>query len=924
MNEIDQNAALNDCGCCDIETPQPVIDNAPGQGRLNYRIGTHATILRRMIQQLSTHRLPGEDSGDRRPLSRLSTRSAEEPVIALLDAWATVGDVITFYQERIANEGYLRTATERRSILELARSIGYELRPGVAAGAYLAFTVDESEQTPDETTVPAGTQVQSIPAKEGELPQTFETLKDFEARSLWNELRPRLSRPQTLTLGSSKVFLKGINLDLAVGDRMLLIERSGSSVSSWRLKRVSKSTEDRKQLTTLVEFEADSAGQLRESLEMGLATTRALASPGPGSGQAGTIGAAFGSSNLNAVLGSSLSESQFQAVLSSSGWQVSNVVDYTKNLTSVGSTSIEVYILRQKSPIFGHNAPFYDTLSDDVRPKFNDWDESGFMVWEDSIWGPVYYADADLYLARPLEKIADESWLILERPDAEELYQVRESISGSMTGFSISAEVTGLRLNDTGGDALSDNNSDKDPDFLVRKTTAYVQSEALSLAEEPISAELKKADTKITLDSLVPGLAIGQPIVVNGEQLDAVGVNRTEVKLIAAIGHSGGKTSLTFSKGLEYSYRRSSVTLAANVVEASHGETVRDEVLGSANGALPHQRFSLRKPPLTYVSSADPSGAESTLEVRVNGVAWRQVDSLYAQSPDARVFVVRIDDDAKAEVLFGDGQQGARPPTGQENVVATYRSGIGSDGEVGGKSLTLMKKRPFGISAVVNPLAASGAADPEKLDDARQNAPLTVLTLERIVSLQDYEDFARAFIGIGKAMAAALWSGESELVHITVADEDGDAVVEPLLGNLTRAIAAARDPLRRVRIGSFQPRVFDLSARVLIDSTLEWESVRSRIDADLKRHFGFAARSFAQAVTSAEVVTAIHGVEGVIAVDLDALFLNPGLGASATSSLESFLPAHAARPGPAGHDFLPAELLTVNPYGITLTRMDDE
>ena len=58
----------------------------------------------------------------RYPLSRLATRSTGDPAIAILDAWALVADVLTFYQERIANEGYLRTATERRSILGPRRS----------------------------------------------------------------------------------------------------------------------------------------------------------------------------------------------------------------------------------------------------------------------------------------------------------------------------------------------------------------------------------------------------------------------------------------------------------------------------------------------------------------------------------------------------------------------------------------------------------------------------------------------------------------------------------------------------------------------------------------------------------------------------------------------------------------------------------
>jgi len=120
---------------------------------------------------------------------------------------------------------------------------------------------------------------------------------------------------------------------------------------------------------------------------------------------------------------------------------------------------------------------------------------------------------------------------------------------------------------------------------------------------------------------------------------------------------------------------------------------------------------------------------------------------------------VRIDNNSKATVIFGDGKSGARLPTGQENVKAAYRAGIGSDGEVGAGSLTLLKTRPFGVRGVTNPLTASSAADPEKLENARTNATLTVLTLDRIVSLRDFEDFARAFSGIGKAQAINLWNG---------------------------------------------------------------------------------------------------------------------------------------------------------------------
>jgi len=188
---------LDSCGCCEADVPQPSVYNRPGLPVLTYRVGTHATFLRRMLARLSSQPVPPDDPKGARPLRALTTRANDDPAIALLDAWATVADVLTFYQERIANEGYLRTATERQSLLELARTIGYELNPGVAASAFLAFNVEEAPGAPGIATVPEGTKVQSVPGP-GQLPQTFESSKEIVARAEWNALRPRLTRPQEL------------------------------------------------------------------------------------------------------------------------------------------------------------------------------------------------------------------------------------------------------------------------------------------------------------------------------------------------------------------------------------------------------------------------------------------------------------------------------------------------------------------------------------------------------------------------------------------------------------------------------------------------------------------------------------------------------------------------------------------------------
>jgi hypothetical protein len=226
-------ASLDACGCCEAGVHEPRISNPPGHGAIAYRIGTHASFLARMLAALPGAPYPRDPGDPVRPLEALTTRSPDDPAIALLDGWATVADVLTFYQERIANEGFLRTSTELRSILELARSIGYELQPGVAAGAYLTFLVETAAGAPASAVVKAGTKVRSIPGQD-ERPQTFETTSDITARAEWNAMRPPSVAPQVVQRGDTSVRLVGLSTGLQPGDGILIVgqERQDSPRAS--------------------------------------------------------------------------------------------------------------------------------------------------------------------------------------------------------------------------------------------------------------------------------------------------------------------------------------------------------------------------------------------------------------------------------------------------------------------------------------------------------------------------------------------------------------------------------------------------------------------------------------------------------------------------------------------------------------------
>ena len=955
------------CPGCE-KTVATVRYNQPGLPAISYRLGTHGEFFQRMLDQLHTDELLRR---------QLTTRSRDDFAIALLDAWAVVGDVLTFYQERIANEGFLRTAIERRSILEVARTIGYELNPGVAASTYLALTVDDTNPNYATATVPQGTQVQSIPAQ-GQLPQTFETSAEFEAHVEWNGLKPRSTRHQTLGIGSddilyflsllddtamvstrkvsdyylvnpdssladddiiiatevNQIYFNGVATNLKAGDLLLLVGEKSDDTTRAIVRQIVSVEIDKELSRTVVQL----TGETGTPCSVMKKTLNPVASV--------ATGLTFNADSIaENVLYTDIREETLQALMTVNEWEQVELLKHVNAVQAAATPTTGkqgVFALREHVGFFGSNAPSYTTtLAKDYTPS---WDTSGWEIWKpypNDSGIKQYYSDADIYLERKVEGIGKSSWVVFECPSGStrfRVYQVKDVVDQSITGFSLSGKASGLKLYDTNGNTIL--NSGKAAELKVRNTSAHVKSELLELSDLIIDDDLEEEGTdsagesvmngvsSMMLDTMVLGLQIGQPVIVNGEQADAEGVTCHEVAILKDIIHSRGYTIIYFEDSLQYRYLRDTVTVNANVVPATHGETV-NEVLGSGDGTKTNQCFVLKKPPLTYVSAATPSGAESTLRVEVDGIEWEQVLSLYYIGPGKQSYTVRLDNDGDVNIAFGDGKQGVRLPTGQENIKATYRSGIGTDGEVAADSIKLLKTRPQGIRGVTNPVAASGSQEPETMDDARTNAPRTVLTMDRIVSLQDYEDFARTYAGIGKARAIVLWNGKTELVHVTIADSYGDTIDSSTetYQNLSEAIDTYRDRLAMVQIDTFEKRLFQVAAKLLIDEKYTAGDVLAEAESALEEAFSFANRDFGQPVTAAEVINILQQVAGVIAVDLDKLYLiDPAyetcteLGPTQTQPA-AVLPCSTAK-WPEGGDFQKAQLLLINPVGIALEEKE--
>ena len=334
-------------------------------------------------------------------------------------------------------------------------------------------------------------------------------------------------------------------------------------------------------------------------------------------------------------------------------------------------------------------------------------------------------------------------------------------------------------------------------------------------------------------------------------------------------------TQLQLKSNLANCYDRTATTVNANVALATNGQSV-SEIMGSGSAATTNQSFSLKQSRLTYVQAPTPTGRQSTLQVLANGAAWSDVPSLYGAGASQQVFATLNQSDGTTDVLFGDGVEGATLPTGQNNLQANYRIGLGSSGNVAANTLTTLIDRPVGVYSVTNPEAATGGQDAQSIDDIRSNAPLTVLTLGRAVSLADYENYANTFAGIAKAYAVWIASGPGQGVFLTVAGVDGAALPtgNPTLSNLVTSLQNHGNPLIPITIQSFVETLFGFSADLRYDPAYQQATVQAQVWKTLSSTYSFAERTFGQGVSTDEISAVIQNVPGVIAVNVNGI--NPG------------------------------------------------
>lgn len=711
--------------------------NRPALDRIGYRIGAYPDFVESMLRGIN--RAPA--------LQAWTHRGADDPGIALLEGAAILGDILSFYQERYANEAFLRTATWRESIAELVRLTGYRLAPGVGGHATFAFEVKGS--TP--LTLPAGFPLKADLA-ELEKPADFRTDAELIAYPHLSRLhlyRPR-HYPGTLSANSTTLELQtvaGVSgplsadaAKLKAGDRLMLLPAepawtgTGGTMTTQQTPQVVKIKAVRQVLDrTLVDLDAPVA----ETWTAPVSAWR--------------LGRSFRHFGHNAP-------AKYTQATSTNG-KIDGAREYsTEYLRDVSPDNMQIGYAA--GSLFGGGPlrinPFNDPDLLPLDQEVKDLLPNSQIIVQTRIVDPDDQVQA-LSVLRTLKRVRSDSLAFAALTGASSVPTldaplVRESRD---TASEINAGYAFLQTAPFSADIR---------DFVVHEVT----SPALRMVPpaQPGAAAFSGGNDVLCFygTQAEAQTLVGRRLLLvdaAGRLADLVNTDLASDFVLSAGQHEPRLWTLSFNRPpapfqpADFDEEMPVVTVYGNLADSSQGKAEAETVLGNGDARLRFQTFKLPKAPLTYHLSAGATPPQQPqLEVRVDGRLWTQVDSLYGRTADAQVYLVRQDAEGQSYLQFGDGETGARLPSGINNVSAAWHTGIGAYGPLKPGSVPSAGMRLNGLDKVQLPGPVSGGAQAEAETLARRAAPGKVQGLGRLVSLADYESEVLAIPGVVSATAA--------------------------------------------------------------------------------------------------------------------------------------------------------------------------
>ena len=366
----------------------------------------------------------------------------------------------------------------------------------------------------------------------------------------------------------------------------------------------------------------------------------------------------------------------------------------------------------------------------------------------------------------------------------------------------------------------------------------------------------------------VPALLdVGRTLIIAGKN-DAMEVTVKEVetdtnciKVEPAIPGS----ELT-ADGTTKNYTRYHTIIYGNVMEAGHGETQKQSILGAGDATQTNQTFNPDAEEISFVADGNfSSGVRAAIEITVDSRTWRQVATRNDSEPEDPHYTARIKEDGTLSIQFGDGFRGRRLPSGNNNIRMVHRKGAGLAGNLAPYSLEKVVKPHALVDAIVQPIASTGGNDMETVVSMRDNAPASVLTLERAVSLADFTHLAATNSSVWQARAFRRQPGVGRVERIEVAVVPAGGGSLGALGDSLQAFLTAHAlPGVKVTVVPYQSVILDLKLTLRInEEEYDPDLVAKAVNQAVRAAFSLKDAKLGKPLYRSDVFAVVEGVEGV-------------------------------------------------------------
>ena len=225
---------------CDGDLPALPF-NLPELSYIAYRVGNYVSFRQAVLTPLFTPAtpmpLPVEQTLSVNGIPVWTTDGAGDLAVMVAEWFAYIADIIAFYNERIANQDYLRTASLPESVNNLIALLGYRPRPAIGAYGNISALLSTGPSFGNAPILlPQGLQFQSKPSP-GQTPQTFElqAATPLGTPISGPDKYPVAPAPVLLDQGKN-LLLQGAAGNLAPGDFLLVTALDGTSGGPWLAK----------------------------------------------------------------------------------------------------------------------------------------------------------------------------------------------------------------------------------------------------------------------------------------------------------------------------------------------------------------------------------------------------------------------------------------------------------------------------------------------------------------------------------------------------------------------------------------------------------------------------------------------------------------------------------------------------------------